>query len=113
MMDGFYSITFRGAADWGMGMLVLLKGIATGADSGGVLYDGRYEERNDGIEVNLTLTVPPGAMLVQGTPVQSKSYTIPLQASFSKEAIETGQPTLIKMQQGPINVIIRRLRSFG
>ena len=43
-MDGIYSVTFRGAVDWGIGMLVLRKGVVTGADAGGIYYDGHYRD---------------------------------------------------------------------
>jgi hypothetical protein len=40
MVDGIYSLTYRGAVDWGIGMLVMQRGIIVGSDAGGVLYDG-------------------------------------------------------------------------
>jgi len=43
-MDGIYAIRFRGAADWGLGMLVLQGGKITGVDAGGVQYDGVYSD---------------------------------------------------------------------
>src|SRR6476661_2868288 len=39
-MDGIYSVTFRGAVDWGVGMLLLLHGRIVGADVAGILFDG-------------------------------------------------------------------------
>jgi hypothetical protein len=60
MLDGIYSITFRGRADWGMG---IQRGVVTGADVGGVLYDGRYVENGPDLQLDLTLTVPPGGTL--------------------------------------------------
>ena len=63
-MDGIYSITFRGASDWGMGLLLLRSGRLTGADTGGVLYDGTYQDANGVVTINAELTVPPGSTLV-------------------------------------------------
>ena len=55
-MDGIYLITFRGAADFGSGLLLLRKGQITGADLGGVLYDGEYKETPEGISINAKCT---------------------------------------------------------
>lgn len=53
MIDGIYQITFRGAADWGIGILHLKDRVITGADVGGVLYDGAYS--GQGEKLNLIL----------------------------------------------------------
>lgn len=111
MIDGIYSITFRGAADWGIGLLILQQGTVIGADAGGVKYDGTFREEGETIEVNLTLTVPPGTTLVQGTRAQSVPYEVPLTASLPKSALDTGQAVTLSMPQGPVNVIFRRLRA--
>lgn len=113
MREGIYQITFRGAADWGMGMLVLKDGTITGADVGGILYDGIYHDKGDNIEVNVTLTVPAGTILVQGTPPRSMEQKIPFTATISKQDLENRQPILIVLPPGPVNVIFNRLRSFN
>jgi hypothetical protein len=64
-MDGIYSVTFRGAVDWGVGMLLLRQGRIVGADVAGVLFDGTYRDINDALAVEVEMTVPPGATLVQ------------------------------------------------
>src|ERR1035437_2151568 len=79
MIDGIYSITFRGRDDWGMGMLILQKGSILGADSGGAQFDGQYFERGPVVDVKMTMTVPPGATLVQGPKPQPFAYTIPVE----------------------------------
>jgi len=112
VIEGIYQITFRGAADWGMGMLVLKEGTITGADVGGILYDGTYSDRDDNIEVNITLTVPAGATLVQGTPPRPTEQKVPFTASFRKPDIENRQPILVVLPPGPVNVIFNRLRKL-
>jgi hypothetical protein len=87
MMDGIYSITFRGATDWGLGMLVLRSGQLTGADVGGVLYDGRYHEQAGSLIIEAELTVPPGATLVQGIPARPQTYKVPFTALVPQTAI--------------------------
>jgi hypothetical protein len=56
MFEGIYSITFRGRADWSMGMLILQGGMITGADVGGALYDGRYVKNGSDLQVDLTVS---------------------------------------------------------
>jgi hypothetical protein len=112
-MDGIYSITFRGAADWGMGMLILQNGQVTGADASGVTYDGTFVDTGPYIELHVTMSVPPGVALVQGVPAQSKAYTIPINQMIPKSAIETSQAILLQLAPGPVNVIFRRLRTLG
>ena len=113
MFDGIYSMIFRGYADWGMGMLILQHGAITGADAMGALYDGSYEEHGSSLLVNLTLTVPPGVALVQGTPAQPEQYTIPIQTELSAKALLEGEIALLQLPPGPVNVIFRRLRALG
>src|SRR5215471_3431336 len=109
-MDGIYAMTFRGALDWGMGMLVLRRGTVTGADASGVLYDGSYSEAAETIFLDVKMTVPPGVTLVVGTPPQPRSYVVPLNAAVSKSFIENSEPILLHLPVGPVNVILRRLR---
>lgn len=112
MSDGIYSITFRGASDWGMGMLILQRGIVVGSDAGGVQYDGAYQDVGDSISFRITMTVPPGVPLVQGIPTRPQTYTVPIEVTIPKRAIESSQPILLQLPPGPVNVIFRRLRSL-
>jgi hypothetical protein len=112
MMDGLYAMTFRGATDWGMGMLLLQKGRLTGADVAGVLYDGSYSVDDHYLIVTAELTVPPGATLVQGAPARPQLYKVPFNARIPQAAIAHGQPVLINMPPGPVNVIIKYLRGL-
>lgn len=112
MLDGIYSIAFRGRADWGMGMLLLQQGKILGADSGGVQYDGKYVENISDVKIELTMTVPPGATLVQGTKAQSSSYSIQIEESIPAAVFFNGEPVLLNLPPGPVNVIFRCLRKL-
>lgn len=112
MLDGIYAITFRGAADWGMGLLVLYKGTITGADVGGALYDGKYIDQGDTIQVDMVMKVPPGVTLVQGTAPRSTAYEVPFNVVIDKKAFENNQPVLVNLPPGPVNVIFKRLRTI-
>lgn len=110
LFEGIYSITFRGAADWGMGMFILQGGKLTGADAAGVLYDGGYSEQDGQLVLDVTMRVPPGVGLVQGVPPQQKPYDVHFVARIPPEAIETQSPVLLSLPPGPVNVIFRWLR---
>jgi hypothetical protein len=111
-MDGIYSITFRGASDWGMGMLLFRAGRLTGADFGGVLYDGTYHHANDMVTVTAELTVPPGSTLVQGIPARPVAYKVPFNVQVPRQSLLSGQPVLIHLPPGPVNVIFKFLRGL-
>jgi len=110
-MNGIYSITFRGAADWGMGLLVFLNGVISGVDVGGAIYDGTYVDDGQEISTKMILTVPPGVMLVQGTPPRATEFKIPFELKISKDAIENSSPVLVNLPPGPVNVIFKRLKA--
>jgi hypothetical protein len=86
--------------------------VAAGADVGGVIYDGTYRETAQEIELDMNMTVPPGASLVQGTAPRPTSYQVPFRATIPKSAIETNQAILVRLPPGPVNVIIRRIRAL-
>ena len=113
MVEGIYSITFRGSADWGIGMLLFQRGIILGADVSGVQFDGVYRDDGEALHVDLTMAVPPGVMLVMGGPPQSKPYSIPVEAKVPKICLETQEPLLLNLPPGPVNVIFKRLRKLG
>jgi hypothetical protein len=112
MVDGIYSIIFRGAADWGMGLLLLRSGVVTGADNAGVLYDGTYVETESAVQFKIKLTVPPGVALVQGTRPQSKPYSLDLNSPVPKMAMNKSLPHLVMTPVGPVNVIFKKLRDL-
>ncbi|MEK9285683.1 hypothetical protein MTR72_39855 [Bradyrhizobium sp. ISRA442] len=111
-MDGIYSITYRGASDWGMGMLLFKAGCLTGADVGGVLYDGTYRDAQGLVTVDAEMTVPPGATLAQGIPARPVAYKLPFKAEVPREALQDGRPVLIQLPVGPVNVIFKFLRGL-
>ena len=112
-LEGFYSLNFRGAASFGVGIVALHAGLVAGADIGGVLYDGTYNETDTNLVLDMELTVPPGASLAQGTAPRTLPYKVPFHVTIDKAAIETSRPVLVQMPPGPVNVIIKRLRGLA
>ena len=99
--------------DWGIGMLVLRKGAITGVDSGGVFYDGHYRESQSEVEIDMTMTVPPGVMLVQGTAARSSAYKIPFSGCIPKSDISENRTVTLDLPQGPVNAIFYKLRELS
>jgi hypothetical protein len=114
MVDGIYTMTYLGASgDWGMGMLVLRQGIVVGADAVGGLYDGRYIETPDSLNVEMAMTVPAGVTLVQGTPARPTAYQVPFNVTIPKASLEKSTPILVQLPPGPVNLIVKRIRALG
>jgi hypothetical protein len=113
VIDGIYSMAYRGAVDWGIGMLILRRGTITGSDASGVLYDGTYQQTGGNLDLNLTMTVPPGVALAQGTSAKSTAYSIPINLSLPTRVLSTGETVLMPLPPGPINVIFRKLRPLS
>ena len=113
MKEGFYSITYAGATgDVGFGIIALDSEVIVGADVAGGRYDGEYKDnpKTEMIDANIMLTVPPGVPLVTRVPPQDKEWSFTFQASFPRETPQT--PILVQTPTGPVNVVIRFLRSF-
>ncbi len=113
MKEGFYSITYTGAAGGsGFGILVFDTGAVIGADAAGGRYDGTYvyNPKTEMIDAKVKLTVPAGAWLVTGVPAQGEEWSFDFEPSFPRETSET--PFQVDIPSGPVNVIIRYLRGF-
>lgn len=113
MIDGIYSITFRGYSDWGMGVLIFQSGVITGADAAGVTFDGQYTQHNDVLSASIRMTVPAGLTLVQGTPPKSRPYPIDFSATIPVTAFTSGETVQLDMPPGPVNVVFRKLKPLG
>jgi hypothetical protein len=112
MHDGIYLMNFSGLMGWSMGMLVLKDGQVNGADVGGALYEGSYRVTVDALELSLTLIVPPGAVLVQGTQAVAFEQRIPFTARVPFVAIIESKYVTVHLPPGPVNVIIKRLKAL-
>jgi hypothetical protein len=111
--EGFYAVTFGGAAGGGFGMVVLDTNLIVGADVTGVLYDGTYEynARTDRLDVHIVVTVPPGVWLVQGVPSAPKEYKFPIEASLPRD-LGAEMPTDVSTPFGSVKAIFKKVRNF-
>jgi hypothetical protein len=113
LIDGIYLVLFRGSVDWGTGMLVMRRGVLTGADQAGVLFDGTYQDQGFQVLIDLHMTVPAGVPLVQGSPAQPFEYKVRANLRIPRAAFDHAVPALLEMPPGPVNAIFRRLRALN
>jgi hypothetical protein len=76
------------------------------------IYNGRYSESDQNLQFDLTLTVPPGVTLVQGTKASPTEYAIRTRASVPKRALRNSEPVLVELPPGPVNIIFRYVREL-
>ena len=109
MYEGMYLVEYVGREGFGLAVLVFEAGYIFGHD-GQVHYDGTYEpSRSDPIRIDLdlTLTVPPGAALVQGVPPQPAEYRFSIRATIPAQG---GTNLRVETPYGPVACNIRYLR---
>lgn len=113
MINAIYAIYFTGVAGSGMGLLVFVNGVISGADAAGSTFDGEYslDEGTGKLEGKLNLTVAAGTPLVTGGSVHNQPYTIEFPLSLSPD-LGGGQPVEIRLPTGPVNVIFKKLRDI-
>lgn len=111
--EGFYKFMYEGAAGFGGGILVLDTGFVVGADVTGAEYDGtyKYNPNTNMLDVQITLTVPPGVALVTGMPPSTDEYKIEIGAPFPRE-FETPVPIDLDTPTGPVRVVVTKIRDF-
>lgn len=113
MHEGFYSVQYGGAAGTGFGMMVLDTGHVIGADPTGGTYDGtyRFNPTTNFIDLEITVTVPPGVWLVQGVPGQPQQYTFDIKTSVPRD-LGKRHPVTIPTPFGNVAVIFTKVRDF-
>ncbi len=95
MQDGFYTLTYVGAAGMGLGMVLLEAGRLRGFDLRGGKYDGTYTRDGDGtVDLSVRLTIIPGGELITGEVPPSSVLKLPITARLPAEAAD-GQTVVI------------------
>lgn len=110
-MQGIYAMYFTGATGSGHAVFIMKDGVIAGADAVGGVLDGNYKESGDGIEVAVSLTVPPGASLVTGAVAGQEPMTQEIKATLPANFAD-GNAVPVKTPTGPVNVIFKRLREI-
>lgn len=110
-MNGIYVGYLTGTAGTSVIMLVILNGTISGADVGGLRYDGTIQETPQGFSGNLVYQIPPGASLITGAYPSSKSERIPLTLSLPNPFWD-GRTVRVETPLGPINAKFEKLRDL-
>lgn len=109
--DGFYSIVFQGATDWGVGTVVLSNGKVVGADVGGVTYDGTFKAGNTPgtLDIDVTANVPANVRVVQGYS-KPTPWSFPIKATVPAGAVGQERRVSISTPLGTVALAFKMLR---
>ncbi|GAB0119905.1 hypothetical protein [Acidisoma sp. 7E03] len=109
--EGFWRVSYAGAAGTGFGLLVFDTGMVIGTDAFGGNYDGEYANRPErgGLEFYVTGTATvDGMLLVQGgAPLRAgEQFTL---RGFLKHG---DSQTVLESDRGPVLVSMQKIRDF-
>lgn len=110
-IDGVYAAYFSGEFGNSLGILSLSDGRLSGADVGGVLFDGhlRYVEEDNSLVGEVILFIPLGGTLVTGYATETPSEmrtSVSLGVPLEKVSFHS-----IQTESGQVNVRFRKVRS--
>lgn len=111
MAGSIYLAYFAGITGNSMAMFFIGDGVLSGADIGGMLYDGTYTEAEDGSAKGVvSLVVPAGSQLITGLRAEKEQIlTVPVH--FPPNFDDGNAISRIETPVGPIHARFQRLRS--
>jgi hypothetical protein len=108
-IDGIYGFVYSGANGLGIGVFRLKDGQIVGHDYARGSYNGAATANADGsIDLELTMQVPAGGELVQGTAAQDIPYQRQIKHRFPP-GFGDGEPVRVQMPPGEIIVMVKRI----
>ena len=111
-IEGFYSVYVTGKEGQGFAIFILNARRVIGADAAGFLFDGQYDEDEDGTSVSLSVKAPANAPRVQGGVTGPEGEETHL--NFRLPLNFTSHPFIrIETPRGPMNVKLVKLRSMS
>ena len=112
MREGFYRLEFRGRVGLGCGVLALDTEMVVGADTEGGKYAGKYvwNEQTKRLDINVTVSVPEGTLIVQGERAPQGGLEFQARCSFPREP--DNYEVQAETDFGPVVVCIHFLRDF-
>jgi hypothetical protein len=111
-IDGIYAAYMSGKAGQGLAVLVFRREQIVGADTAGVVYDGRYVPAAANLSITLTAKAPPNTLIVQGGQTGPEGEQNEL--SFAIPHDFTAQNYIrVETRHGPINVRLVKLRDLN
>lgn len=113
MKNSIYTVYITGTSGNSIAMLIFLNGTISGADIGGGIYDGTYNEIDGGqfIEGRILFTLPINVSSVVGIPPQSEptSFEVPIRLPSN---LDHDQIYRIETPAGPINTRFIKTRDL-
>lgn len=107
--EGTYGFVYCGAIGLGIGVFTVRARALVGRDYSGVYYHGTANDQPDGsIELSITMTIPSGISLAQGTPPQDVPQRREIIHRYPP-LFGDGKPVEVTMGPGPITVMIKRI----
>lgn len=110
LTPGLYRMNFLGQAGIGAGVLYIGNGIISGADAGGGVYDGAYQENAGRMRGHATLNLTAGGMLVTGQAVpagQTMQLAVDWPLTFAN-----GQPQQVQVAGRTVSVTLQKIRDL-
>jgi hypothetical protein len=108
-MDGIYLIEYQGAAGAGNSVIVGSKGHLVGADITGSVWHGTYSQRDEEIQLTLSLQINPGVQTVQGPMIEGQPFSLDLSFTIREDQIGGTQFPV----QTPLGIVLARIRKLA
>jgi hypothetical protein len=112
-VDGFYTAFVTGKGGNGFAMFLIRRGIITGADFLGTIYDGIITSHESGMyKVTITSRLPPNITNIQGQTTGPEGDVVDL--SFSLPSNFLSEPFIrINSTNGPANARFVKIRGLN
>ncbi len=113
MAKAIYLAYLSAATGNNIGMFCIGEGIITGADFGGLLYDGNYQLSSDASRLDgvVKFTLRPGTQLITGAVGGPEPVEISVPLSLPID-FANGQTVSIPTPVGPLNARFEKLRDL-
>ena len=111
-MEGFYAAYLTGRTGSTLLMFAIRGNDLIGVDAGGLKYDGKVVQTNQGWNCTVVYTIPAGSTaLITGSNPPSTDQRIPLEF-FLPHDFANGQVIGIATPLGPVNAKFQKLRDW-
>lgn len=110
-IDGIYAGYMTGAEVNGFATFVFLKGIISGVDPLGVMFDGTYTAHAEGYTVSVTVKIPSGGTVIQGASAGPDGISYNVQLQFSADFAEQDF-IRIDTPLGAVNLRLKKIRDL-
>src|SRR3954447_10607945 len=109
-MSALYIMRYIGMSGFGAGAMYIGKGIISGIDSHGGIYDGSYTQSGGRFRGKVVLTFPEGGKMVTGKE-KRKGESLPLEADWPSN-FSNGLPQTISILGQDVHATFQKLRDI-